>query len=75
MSHQKISHEIAIPRSLTIILATLALGVIANALAPVFHIEQAGANLADRGSAHNPVHISVQGRTNRLSAPVEVRVQ
>ena len=43
MSHQKITHEIAIPRSLTIILATLALGVIANALAPVFHIEQAGA--------------------------------
>lgn len=75
MSHQKITHEIAIPRSLAMILATLALGVIANALAPVFHIEQSDANLADRGIAHNPVHISVQGSANRLSAPIEVRVQ
>ena len=60
MSQQKITHEIAIPRSLTVILAVLAFGILANALVPIFHIEQAGANLASKGSAHDPVHVLVR---------------
>ena len=49
MSHQTITYEIAIPRSLTVILATLAIGVLANALSPVFRIQAADADLVDKG--------------------------
>ena len=73
MSHQTITHEIAIPRSLTVILAMLAIGILAHAFGPVFHIQTADANLADRGSFLNPVHISLQGATASLAVPVEIK--
>ena len=64
MSQQKITH--------TVILATLAIGVLDNALVPVFQIEAADANFADRGSAYNPVHISLQGTSSSLARPVGI---
>ena len=61
MSHQTIKYEIAIPRSLTVILATLAIGVLANALSPVFRIQAADADLVEKGGYLNPIHLSLQG--------------
>ena len=72
MSHQTITYEIAIPRSLTVILATLAIGVLANALAPVFRIQTADADLVDKGDYLNPIHVSLQGPTPYAAIPVRI---
>lgn len=72
MSNKTITHEIAIPRSLTVILAALAIGVLANAFAPVLHVQSADANLGERGSVYNPLHIAVRWPT--ASQPISVQV-
>lgn len=51
----------------------LAIGILANAFGPVFHIQTADTNQADRGSFRNPVHISLQGATTSLAVPVKIK--
>ena len=45
MSEKKIVHEIKLPKSLTVILAVLAIGVCANAFGPALSIKPALAEL------------------------------
>ena len=44
MSGRKVTHEIKLPLSLTIILGVIAFGLIANVFKPVFNIEEAFAS-------------------------------
>ena len=44
MSGRKVTHEIKLPRSLTIILGVIAFGLVANVFKPVFNIEEAFAS-------------------------------
>ena len=44
MSTRKVTHEIKLPLSLTIILGVIAIGLIANVFKPVFNIEEAFAS-------------------------------
>ena len=43
MSARKITHEIKLPLSLTIILGVIAFGLVANVFKPAFNIEEASA--------------------------------
>ena len=54
MTKRVIEHEIKLQKSVIVILAVLAIGVCANAFAPVFSIKDAHAIGEYR---HNPVHI------------------
>ena len=44
MSGRKVTHEIKLPLSLTIILGVIAFGLVANVFKPVFNIEEAFAS-------------------------------
>lgn len=44
MSARKVTHEIELPLSLTIILGVIAFGLVANVFKPVFNIEEAFAS-------------------------------
>ena len=54
MTKRVIEHEIKLQKSVIVILAVLAIGVCANALAPAFDVKEA---LATPGSFLDPVHI------------------
>ena len=47
MQDRKITHEVKLQKSVIIILAVLAIGVMANAFAPAFSIKDAMAQLTD----------------------------
>lgn len=54
MTKRVIEHEVKLEKSVKIILAALAFGVLAHAFAPAFGVREASAAL---GSSLDPVHI------------------
>ncbi len=55
MSNRTIKHEIKLQPSVIVILGLLALGVCANAFAPVFSVKEVSAAIGD--ASWNPVYI------------------
>tara|TARA_R110000823_G_C15880249_1_gene494993 strand:+ start:1029 stop:1220 length:192 start_codon:yes stop_codon:yes gene_type:complete len=61
MSDRKITHEVKLQKSVIIILAVLAVGVMANAFAPAFNVKDALAQVTQGGSYYFPIHIKCDG--------------
>ena len=59
MSNRKITHEVKLQKSVIIILAVLAVGVMANAFAPVFSVNEALA--AFNGQIWGTLNINCSG--------------
>ena len=57
MTKRVVEHKIKLEKSVKIVLGVLAFGVFLNAFAPVFDVRDAFADITDKGSYNNPVHI------------------
>ena len=62
MKDRKITHEVKLQKSVIIILAVLAVGVMANAFAPAFSIKDAMAQLSNNAQLY--INIKHEGYIN-----------
>ena len=64
MKDRKITHEVKLQKSVIIILAVLAIGVMANAFAPAFSIKEAMAQLRSSDTLkiqlHTPYNLKIR---------------
>ena len=61
MTDRKITHEVKLQKSVIVILAVLAIGVLANAFAPALNVKSALAQITQSGDAWAPIHIRCSG--------------
>ena len=68
MSARKVTHEIKLPISLTIILGVIAFGLVANVFKPILNIEKAFAS----DQIHKIAICSLEGRCARVTKQLHV---
>ena len=61
MKDRKITHEVKLQKSVIIILAVLAIGVMANAFAPALEVRPALAEIEASGTYDDPVFVRCVG--------------
>ena len=61
MNNRKITHEVKLQKSVIVILAVLAIGVLTNAFAPAFDVKSAMAEIVTRGTYSDPVFVRCVG--------------